>query len=276
MEITIHVVVEGNKATVYAVASPLPTTGKKDVPVKAVVMFSVDGVRRKPCTTDEAGLVTFELENMKIGNHTVRATVLGQNPIVEAEEGFEIAEKVAKPTGKIGCAMMVIFWLALWYFGPGWLTITYLAVTFGVMTLIAKLTGRQFRDLASNNNWVFWAMLSMTVLTGFIASLNPLVPQGIGGWLKSLFAGETELSDSVFWGLLNGFFFGESFTFGWSDTTWLYAFWIVPAFAVSFWDEVGAFLVKLFKHLSKGEGLATFALKDGLMELLWSVFKRSK
>ena len=275
MDITLPTVItSGKKATVYAVVSPLATTGKKDTVVKAVVLVSLDGKGLAPCPTDENGLASIELADLKVGRHTVIATVVGQSPPVTATADFEIEAKIKKPTGMFGRVVMALFWMAVLFFGlffnPGFLlTGVYLILTIVVIGFSARLKGVDFGTIFGNNNWVFPSAVGMAVLSGIMGCFNPLVSDGFGSWLF----GPTTLQDSVFWNVLNRMFFGESFTSGWADATIFYALSTIPAFFVSFSDEFVELGKRLIAHLRKGESFATFALKDGFMEIVWKGLK---
>ena len=183
---------------------------------------------------------------------------------------------VQKETGTFGRLMMVLFWLVVLFLGPGFLlTGVYLSLTMCVLTLIAKIKGTWFSEEFGNNNWVFFATLAMAVASGVMSYMNPLVPQDPVSWLMSWFTSVPEVSgEGTFWGILNWLFFGEALTEGWGDAMLTYGLWIIPAFVVSFSEETMEFGKKLLTHLAKGEGLASFALKDGLLELFWKIFKK--
>lgn len=270
------VVVDGNKATVYAVVAPLARTGKNGATViKPIVQFSLDGKGQKPGPTDESGLASIELDNLKIGDHTVNATVLGQSPPVMVTADFEITGKTRQPTGTFGRTMMALFWAVTLFaklllgFGPGIvLTGTYLVLTMIVLLLISRSKEVSFGSVVGNNNWVCGANFGMFVLSAIMASFNPLLPESVGGgWLNWLWS-ETELSDSVLWGVINGWFFQESFTFGWNDATTWFALGIVPSALVSYLDELTGLGGKWTKHHAHGGGLADFVVEHLVGEAL--------
>lgn len=178
--------------------------------------------------------------------------------------------------------MMAAFCAAILFLGPGFLlTGAYLGLAMGVLALIAQFRKEStFGSLLKNNNWVFLATAEMTLLSGIMTYLNPLVPDdggwisGIGSWLGSWLSGEKEFSDSALWGAVNYFFFGEAFTYGWQDATMAYGLWSIPAAFVSFWDELFRFFGKIFSHLAKGKGMTGFAVRDATMELVWGILKK--
>lgn len=149
-----------------------------------------------------------------------------------------------KQAGALGVFMTVAFWFLVWLLGPGWLTVTYLALTLGILGLISKIDGVSFGRIVGNNNWVFCSVLGMTVISAAMAHFNPLVPEPFGApvinWVRNLFGYESmKYRDSVFWGVVNRSFFGESFTYGWRDVAFVsYAVATIPAFFISYWDVV--------------------------------------
>jgi len=209
-----------------------------------------------------------------------------EKKMAENEEPAEIPEeeKKSRVVGPFGATCMVLFCLALLFLGPGFLlTTTYFAMTFVVLKLIAKIKKVRIIEILENNNWVFFSVVGMFILSAIMAHLNPLVPATRGAALlegiKSFFGFQSniKLHDSMLWSMINRLFFGKAFTRGWTNAEFSYFWWSIPAFIVSFWDETVGFFGKLFAHLGKGEGLANFALKDGLMELFWgALFRRKK
>lgn len=183
-------------------------------------------------------------------------------------------EPTGKPVSTVGCLAMVGYWLAVWFFGPGWLTLVYLGMTMSTISLIARFKRTSFKSLLKNNNWVFLATLGMFITSLVMAYQNPMVPQGIGGWLWNLLGGEAPLANSTLWGLFNQFFFGSPWTHGWTDAAITYFLFLFPATAVSFWDEAKHVWTELWeKGSNHKEGWVKFLAKDGVAEIFWALPK---
>ena len=278
MEITLHLVEDGKKITAHAVVTPLATLveGKKILVIKANVGFTLDGKFVKPVTTDEAGLASVELGELKVGTRTVTATVLGVTPEISTQEEIEIEKKKKEPTGPFGQAMMAVFWIAVWvvgwFVGAGWLlTPTLLVITMAILFLIANHKDVEFKTILGNNDWVFYAIVSMTLMSMLAAYLNPLLPQNklatILDTVRSFFGMEskTTLRDSLLWSMLNRLFFGKAFTLGWRYAAGVYLVACFPAWLVSFTDDMKT---RWAKHKASGGGWASFIWKDLTVEFV--------
>lgn len=278
MNIDVTLVANNGEVTAHAAVTRGSGLAQKGVSVR----FNVDGTAKQPVVVNGAGHATLELGKLKIGVvHIVTAEVVSVSPPVIDVKRIKIDKKTRQPASNFERFMMIAYWLMMWwFFTPMLLTFTYLTLTMIVLFLISRVRGVSFGTIVSNNNWVFFATVAMAIATGIMGYFNPLLPDTVGTrmWesLKSSlgFEAQANMSDSIFWGIVNGWFFGESFTNGWNIAAPTYWVAAIPAFAVSFWDETFKFLMKLSAHLFKGEGLAKFALKDGLMELFWGIFKK--
>jgi hypothetical protein len=246
----------------------------------AVVKVMVDDKAKKPLAVDKTGIASLDLGKFGVGNHIVVATIVGASPAVSATETIEVKPK--SPMGWFGWIVVFLFWFLVWYKGPGLLTFVYFILTMSVITLIAWLKealGHEkfldaFETIIENNNWVFRAIVTMVLVTGFMWYMNPLVPEGM---LQSLWHKVTDSSVSVhqhwFWKQINRLFFDHSRTNGWRDSTMFYLRWSIVAIFVSFWDET----VKFFKRLhenKKGErkeGLGRFFFWDFVADRVWKL-----
>ena len=148
--------------------------------------------------------------------------------------------------------VILTFWFLVWVCGPSLftyaytlrgLTVTYLAIAMLVLYLRSG-ADESFGEMVGNTSWVFPTIFMMAVVSTGMYNLNSMEPELLGKELfestKNLLGFETEpyLVDSVFWGNLNYFYFGEYWTFGWQDAGWTYAIWCFPAFFISYWDWV--------------------------------------
>lgn len=141
-----------------------------------------------------------------------------------------------KPAGLFGQFMIVAFWFMAVAWAPTALTVSYLAATILVLYLLSRAKNIVFRDLIGNNNWVFCAALSMTIITMWIAIENPYVPPTLLDMLKD--APVDPLADESTFGRANQFVFGETLTDGWRNAAWVYAALTLLAIPVSFADDL--------------------------------------
>ena len=241
-------------------ATPLPT-----------VRFFLNGKAVGVLVVNPDGHAMFELGELKPGTYVVLAEILGAPAPNSDEKDFTIPAppaKTKKLTGVFGWVMIVLFWLSVWYWGPGWLTFVYLVLTMGVLALIAKFSKTTFSSVAGNNNWVFLATLGMFIMSGVAAHYNPMVPESTLGWFgeffSSLFGSDSpnSVEESALWAFFNRLFFGDIFTNGWSDSAWVFGLGLIPAAIVSYTDEVVKEIHDLVKKHGKGEGWLEFLKKD--------------
>jgi len=97
--------------------------------------------------------------------------------------------------------------------------------------VIARSKGVAFRDLIGNNNWVFCATLTMTLVSMLIAFKNPYVPPTMG-------RAHNPYAEDALLGRLNHFYFGETLTHGWRTAAWIYFLLTIIAVFVSFTDDL--------------------------------------
>ncbi|MCC7160384.1 hypothetical protein IT399_01500 [Candidatus Nomurabacteria bacterium] len=276
-------------ATAVVTPDPPPPTPKGQARrvTPLTVKFTINGAPKGVSPVDANGHASIELKKLEAGKtYTITAEVLGASVPTSATEAITIAAPPTKtkvPTGPFGWAMMVLFWVIVWVVGPGWLTMLYLGITIGILFLIAKLRGTTLGSVVGNNNWVFFSVLAMAAISAVIGHFNPLPAQGAVSWLKSLFTNAPSgIHGHIFWRFFNNVFFGKTFTGGWSHAALLYLVSVIPAFFISFSDEIGD-LWKNFKgkHQGKATSFLTlipefgrFLLKDGVAEIFWAFLKR--
>ena len=106
----------------------------------------------------------------------------------------------------------------------------------------------------------------------FISWLNPLEPRGTVNWLmRQLFSVPEVSGRGTVWGVVNTLFHGAPLTFGWGDATLFYLLCLIPAFVVSFWDEVKE---KVTVGGDSKKGLVARFVDEGIGELLWLPIKK--
>jgi len=244
-----------DKVTISAIATVTDDSGR---PVKkTIVSFTLDGKSKATARTNDDGVAMCDIK-VKPQHHPyeVEARTLG----VDCASDIQSIEVHEHKKQLPGCwwILIVLYWSLLWFWGPGWLIATYLALTMGVLALIAKYKEKSFWEVFTNNNWVFWATVGSTIITWIMWHFNPLAiePSGL----------VDPLEEEGFWGTVNRFYFDESYTDWWDYMFWILLFCNIPAAALSFHDETGKILRKL---LGGGHGKDGGFVKHGVWDLLY-------
>jgi len=156
-----------------------------------------------------------------------------------------------KQTSVFRTFTMIVFWALVWAWGPSLftysyslkgLTVTYLIITMLSLYVVARMNEVSFSKVVGDNNWVFPSVIAMTVVSAMMDSANPHVPAAPFVQWWHMITDDPILYDPYaedsLWGMLNRLYFGEVFTRGWKTAMWTYFFWAIPAFFISFWDEI--------------------------------------
>lgn len=261
--------------------------GKKGGKAELWVIFSVDGKPENPIIT-EKGLASLSLAKLKPGRHIVKAEIVDDGTADEAEVLIK-----PKVVGWFGATMMVAYWITFgFWFGYPAYVVTALAVTVGVLALIAALDGEGFLESLlmqlGNNNWVLrtasW-MLFGVILIWFLDPTAPAVRETIGqlwqivknpltawGQVKGLLSGQLEdpLHRGWYWTSLSHFFFGPADGVG-PMVLWVQFWGWFFAIFVSKLDEVAETVKGVGGGRKSGEGFGKFLLKDGFAEIFWRI-----
>jgi hypothetical protein len=136
---------------------------------------------------------------------------------------------------------MLAFWILVWGTTPGWLTVTYLALTVSILGVYAVGSDGDFWSVLTSTRWVFIAVFLMAVVSFTLNAANPLVPptpfERLWGWVTSS-APQEPIARHSFWRILNRLFFNRSRTYGWRQAGLIYAVWTIPAVFISFWKQM--------------------------------------
>ena len=199
-----------------------------------------------------------------------------------------------RPTNGIEWVISIIFLILVLKFGYTTLTVVGLIITMIVLLVASMLdddngdTKEGFVKRVTDNNWVYYTMLSLFVLSLVIyllsftgkplPEMNPLkyawgllkdtvVPPPVdpwtnqrwGNWITALLLGE------------NGSWRGATFTFG---------LWTLLARPVSFWDDWSAKRKEAKEKAGHKGGLVSWLfnqfVNEGIGEALWAPFKKKK
>jgi len=253
-------------------------------PVKDVlVIFRVDGKAvDAPCHTSDKGVAQVELKlNAKLDprqtddpdepevyhEYTVSANIANTN--TSAEDRILVLPKEEKDLTKWQHFMMVAFLVLFVLLGPGtwWLKATFLIATLLIVKILATKRGKTFRyAMWEENNWIFFAVVGMSIVSGLMAYMNPIRPHSFTAFRHPV------------WAFFNKMYFGK-LAGGWSMACKHLLFpWALPfAFVVSFWDNVveGVQHWRRKKHSesnAKSE-LITHAKYDTLFAIIIKVLK---
>ena len=151
---------------------------------------------------------------------------------------------VGNHRGVADMIMIGLFWLIVFMTMPFALTFVYLIITLVALQFFPRFRGTGISD----NNWVFYSVVTMAAVSGFMAYMNPLIPssRSIFGIVKN--APKVSMLSSFFWRWINWFFFGKMFTLKWKAVAWRYAGWAILATFVSFTDAWHDSLTAVWEH----------------------------
>ena len=278
---------EGKVTAIVAVNGYDHETGRLVWQSGARVAFR-DGGRALPDrgSTAQNGETRVTL-NLTPGRHTVEARLMS-DPNETATATIDVPVPVRHSEGIWGLVAIIGFWALV--LGLGVSTNTWrLTLAYGILIYLALDTiARRWRvdilAIARNNNWVFPAVVGMTILTGIVWYLNPypgptvvatLVTRWLPNWLipKSLLVNYA-LGKGTFFGGINWLFFGEYATNGWKTATGFYGVAALVAIGISYLDETIARVRRAFagEHRTLTGELGEHVVMDFLYDHLFSPF----